>query len=150
MRQRWPILCAALIAAATASTVPAEMYKWRDDEGQVHYSESPPPGRPSETIKPPPPVDSGKALEDLDKQVEQFGIRADERADQADEANKKAAEDQQRQADCAEVRDRAEHLGDAPRSYRVQPDGTRIIQTEEEHQVAIAKARAWIDLNCKP
>ncbi|MGH2577901.1 MAG: DUF4124 domain-containing protein, partial [Actinomycetota bacterium] len=58
-RPPWPLLCAALCAAA--SPVFAEMYKWRDAEGQVHYSESPPPGRPVETIKPPPKVDSTKA-----------------------------------------------------------------------------------------
>jgi hypothetical protein len=149
-RSPWPLLCAALCAAALASPVSAEMYKWRDAEGQVHYSESPPPGQPAETIKPPPKVDSTKAREALDREIEKFDIRADERHDQEEEARKKAAEDKESQMACEEAWHQAESLADKPRSYRTESDGTRIIQTDEEHQASIAQRRAWIALHCKP
>lgn len=126
------------------------MYKWRDAAGQVHYSESRPPGRPVETIKPPPKVDSTRAREALDKEIERSEIRADERRDQEKEARKKAAEDKEKQVACEEARHQAESLADKPRSYRIESDGTRIIQTDEEHQASIAKRRAWIALHCKP
>lgn len=126
------------------------MYKWRDAAGQVHYSESRPPGRPVETIKPPPKVDSTRAREALDKEIERSEIRADERHDQEKEARKKAAEDKEKQVACEEARHQAESLADKPRSYRIESDGTRIIQTDEEHQASIAKRRAWIALHCKP
>ncbi|MGH8478089.1 MAG: DUF4124 domain-containing protein [Gammaproteobacteria bacterium] len=144
----WPLLCAALCAAA--SPVLAEMYKWRDAEGQVHYSESPPPGRPAETIKPPPKVDSTRAREALDKEIERFDIRADERQDREDEARKKATEDKENQSACQEARRQAESLADSPRSYRTESDGTRVIQTDEEHQASVAKTRDWIALHCEP
>lgn len=147
-RPPWPLLCAALFAAA--SPVLAEMYKWRDAEGQVHYSESPPPGRPAETIKPPPKIDSTKAREALDKEIERFDVRADERQDQEEEARKEAAEDKGTQSACQEARRQAESLANSPRSYRTEPDGTRIIQSDDEHQASIAKTRDWIALHCKP
>ena len=39
-RSRW--LCGLLLAALSASTQ-AGIYKWTDDEGRVHYTQSPPP-----------------------------------------------------------------------------------------------------------
>ncbi len=147
-RPPWPLLCAALCAAA--SPVLAEMYKWRDAEGQVHYSESPPPGQPVETIKPPPKVDSTKAREALDKEIGKFDIRADERHDQEEEARKKAAEDKDNQVACQEARRQARSLADKPRSYRTESDGTRVTQTDEEHQASIANTRAWIAEHCQP
>ncbi|MGQ0595118.1 MAG: DUF4124 domain-containing protein [Gammaproteobacteria bacterium] len=149
-RPRWLTLCTALCAAAAASGVSADMYKWRDAEGQVHYSESPPPGRAAETIKAPPKVDSTKAREALDKEIERFDIRADERQDQEEEARKKGAEDKENQSACQEARRQAESLADSPRSYRTESDATRIIQTDEEHQASIAKTRDWIALHCQP
>ncbi|MDQ3581659.1 MAG: DUF4124 domain-containing protein [Pseudomonadota bacterium] len=147
-RLPWPLLCAALCAAA--SPVLAEMYKWRDAAGQVHYSESPPPGRPVETIKPPPKVDSAKARDALDKEIEKFDIRADERRDQEEEARKEAAEDKDNQVACEEARRQARSLADKPRSYRSESDGTRVTQTDEEHQASIAQTRAWIAELCQP
>ncbi|MGH8584717.1 MAG: DUF4124 domain-containing protein [Gammaproteobacteria bacterium] len=147
-RPRWPLLCAALCAAV--SPVLAEMYMWRDAEGQVHYSESPPPGRPVETIKAPPKVDSTKARETLDKEIEKLNIRADERHDQEEESRKKAAEEKENQVACQEARHRAESLADKPRSYRTESDGTRVIQTDEDHRASIAKMRAWIAEHCQP
>ena len=147
-RPPWPLLCAALCVAA--SPVLAEIYKWRDAAGQVHYSEYPPPGRPVETIKLPPKVDSTKAREALDKEIEKFDIRADERHDQEEEARQKAAGDKESQVACEEARRQAESLANSPRSYRTESDGTRTIQTDEEHQASVAKTRDWIALHCKP
>jgi len=62
----------------------AEMYKWVDDEGQVQYSQSPPPGRPAQTIKPPPKVDSKAARDNLKQQLQDFEVRGDKRQEQAE------------------------------------------------------------------
>ena len=110
----------------------------------------PAPGRPVETIKPPPKFDSTKAREALDKEIEKFDIRADERHDQEEEARKKAAEDKENQVACQEARSQARSLADKPRSYRIEPDDIRVTQTDEEHQASIAKTRDWIALHCQP
>ncbi|MBM2830851.1 MAG: hypothetical protein HW411_1641, partial [Gammaproteobacteria bacterium] len=47
----------------------AAMYKWVDADGNVHYTQSPPPeGVESATIKPPPEVDTGNAIKQLEDQ----------------------------------------------------------------------------------
>ncbi|MDQ3775930.1 MAG: hypothetical protein M3461_17035 [Pseudomonadota bacterium] len=61
-----------------------------------------------------------------------------------------AAEDKENQMACQEARHRAESLADKPRSYRTESDGTRVIQTDEDHQASIAKMRAWIAEHCQP
>ncbi len=159
-RPPWPLLCAALCAAA--SPVPAEIYKWRDAAGQLHYSESRPPGRRVETIKPPPKVDWTKVRDALDKDIEKFDIRADERHDQEEEARKKAAKDKESQVACEEARRHAPSPTDKPLSYEEvrsnwffnrrteSDDGTRVRQTDEEHQASIANTRAWIAEHCQP
>ncbi|MGH8591528.1 MAG: DUF4124 domain-containing protein [Gammaproteobacteria bacterium] len=154
-RLSWPLLCAALCAAA--SPVLAEMYKWRDPEGQVHYSESRPPGRRVETIKPPRKVEWTKVRDALDKEIEKFDIRADERHDQEEEARKKAAKDKESQVACEEARRHARttqtellrrFVGELNR--RTESEGTRVRQTDEEYQASIAQTRAWIAELCQP
>ena len=43
----------ALALAGTPLLVAAEVYRWVDDRGQVHYSQVPPPGRDAQAIGPP-------------------------------------------------------------------------------------------------
>jgi hypothetical protein len=38
-------LLAALLCAGTAALAAGEIYKWTDAKGQVHYSDTPPPGQ---------------------------------------------------------------------------------------------------------
>ena len=44
----------ALVATALLASAPsyAEVYKWTDEDGNVVYSQTPPPGQDAETIKP--------------------------------------------------------------------------------------------------
>lgn len=149
MNERLAFLSAALCAVLCVPPATADMYKWRDADGGVHYSESPPPGQPAELIKPPPKFDSTQAREALDKKKEKFDIEADERWDEKQEARKKAAQEEENQKACDEARREAASLADSPRSYRIAPDGMRIIQTDEEHKASIAKLEAWIAEHCK-
>lgn len=40
-----PALLAAVLCAATAALASGEVYKWTDEKGQVHYSDTPPSGQ---------------------------------------------------------------------------------------------------------
>ena len=52
-------LALALLLGAAATAVAADVYRWTDKEGKVHYSDSPPPG--NKTAKPIvlPPLNTG-------------------------------------------------------------------------------------------
>jgi Domain of unknown function (DUF4124) len=57
----------AWLAAALALCAQAEVYKWTDEKGQVHYGEEPPPNANTTTLKTPAP---GPTSSDLPKKVD--------------------------------------------------------------------------------
>ncbi len=46
----------AIILSLSSANVPAEMYKWVDEEGNVQYTQTPPPGSASATTVTPFPA----------------------------------------------------------------------------------------------
>ncbi len=68
------LLTAMIIFASSAS---AGLYKWVDDEGNVHYSQKRPANQQYERLKAPPPSpDSAKPLYQSDKSAEKPGKTA--------------------------------------------------------------------------
>ena len=49
-----------LVLTLAAATVGAQVYRWTDENGKVHYGDKPPAGKPSTTLAKPPGV-SGSA-----------------------------------------------------------------------------------------
>lgn len=83
----------ALLALALAGgNAWAAMYKWVDDQGNVQYSQTPPPDRQAQTLKPPPPppVSAKQAQKQLDRSRESLTTVPPPSADI--EADKKQAE----------------------------------------------------------
>ncbi|MGH8507591.1 MAG: DUF4124 domain-containing protein [Gammaproteobacteria bacterium] len=144
------LLCVTLGVALASPGLRAEMYKWVDDQGQVQYSQSPPPGRPSQTIKPPPKVDSKAAREKLKQQLQDFELRSDKRQEQAETDQKKDTEAAERKAACEAARDKLTRLESNPRILRVDKDESRTRLTEEERQAAIVEARKKVEEHCAP
>lgn len=70
---RWIGAMLAIAAWLTAAPVAAAgMYKWVDEDGNVHYSQTPPPSGEAEELKPPPgPAASGEAIEEQRKESEE-------------------------------------------------------------------------------
>ncbi len=72
MRQRLALatLLLAVGLSVQAESIKAEYYKWTDAEGQVHYSQKPPPEQQAEELKlkihtPSPPAESPKKSEEV-------------------------------------------------------------------------------------
>ena len=79
-----PKLIAAIITIgmvlSTASS--ADMYKWVDGEGHVHYGDKPPRGAENEALHSPPPVDRDEAArrrERLEKMEKEMDVRMEDR-----------------------------------------------------------------------
>ena len=147
---RGTLLCVTLGVALASPGLLAEMYKWIDDEGQVQYSQSPPPGRPAQTIEPPPKVDSKSAREKLKQQLQDFELRGDKRHEKEEADQKTQEQAGERKAACEAARDRLTRLESHPRIRRVEKDESRTRLTEEERQAAIAEARKKIEEHCTP
>lgn len=138
------MLCIYLVAGSAF----AAMYKWVDEEGTVHYTQSPPPaGIEAETIQPPPEVDSAPALEQLQKNeaksAEYFKNQQKEAEKQA-EVEKKLA---MKKKNCEMAKARLDSYV-RPRVKFVQEDGTRVRATEEERQAQIKKSEDMIKEFC--
>ncbi|MGH8489346.1 MAG: DUF4124 domain-containing protein [Gammaproteobacteria bacterium] len=147
---RGTLLCVTLGVALASPGLLAEMYKWVDDQGQVQYSQSPPPGRPAQTIKSPPKADSKSARETLEQQLKDAEIRSDKRQEQAETDQKTKEEAGERKAACEAARDKLTRLEANPRILRVEKDESRTRLSEEERQAAIVEARTQVEKHCGP
>ena len=124
-----------------------------DDTGAVVYSQSPPPdGRSASKVAPPPPPSSS-----ADAERQQLG----DRLEQADEARKKqqegqktrqeaAAKEADRKRNCDAARQNLELIQNRPPQTRFQmPNGEYRRFTDEERTAEIAKAREFVEKNCR-
>ncbi len=134
--------------AGLALPVAAEMYKWVDEDGNVHYTQQQPPaGIKGETIKPPPPVDSDAALEQLESRQELLQEAGAARSKSAEEA-KLAAEDKAfKEENCRRARASVAAYS-VPNALVQQPDGSRTRFTEDERLKGLADAEARVKDFC--
>jgi hypothetical protein len=135
--------------AALASPAMAEMYKWVDADGKVHYTqERPPPGIKGDTIKPPPPVDSEAAAKQLEARQELLKGAQEGREKSAGDA-KQAAEDKAfNDENCRRAKQTAAAY-QVPNALVSQPDGSRKRYTEDERQKGLAEAEGHVKEFCK-
>ena len=141
------MLCIYILLAGNAQ---AAIYKWVDENGDVQYSQTPPPsGVAGETIEPPPQtVDTETATKQLNEQERQFEELRKQRQEQADKEAQAADELALQQKNCQMARDRLASY-DRPRVQFVQEDGSRVRGTEEERQEEIKKSEDMIQEFCK-
>lgn len=128
----------------------AEMYKWVDADGQVHYSQKPPAGDVEvTTVKPPPKVDTEKALKELEERENMLKGIDEERNKKAEEQNISQEEQATKQKNCELARDKLSRVINNPRVYSKDKDGNRYKIAEEERQEKITQARKEINEYCK-
>lgn len=121
---------------ATPSTAAAEIYRWVDDEGVVHYSQQPPGDRAAKRVEAArPPADDPEqrraATEDLrESNRVHFHEQRLKREEQARE--------RERQADlrdfCNRLRGKREKLANSPKVRAQTEDGYRVMSYEERQQ----------------
>lgn len=146
------LLIAALLFSGAA--LANDIYKWIDEEGNVHYRDRPS-GDPSEEIVPITYSRSSTAA--VQRQRQSFADAEQARREQraaADEAEKAAAEQAARAADrqkeCEAHRAKLETLLQANRVYREGPDGERTYLDGAEIEAARRRVEQLIEETCKP
>lgn len=139
-----------VILGSIAGNCYAEMYKWVDADGQTHYTQKPPAGDIEvSTIKPPPKVDTERALKELEERNNRLKGFEEERNKKAEEKSMAKAEQANNQANCELARDKLSHVINNPRVYSKDEDGVRYKIGEEERQAKITEARKEIIEYCK-
>lgn len=133
-------LVGACVAAMASTLRAAEVYRWVDEDGRVHFSDRPRVAgeRPLhvETRAPAPGPDDVRRRERRDRLLEVF---AEERRRAREQAREARARAQARQKACAEARATLARLERGGVFYEVDAGGRRAYLDE----AALERRRAW-------
>lgn len=144
----------ALVAAAVASgpTLANEIYKWTDEQGNVHYGDRPT-GDPNEervhiTYK---RTDRKVVQAQVDARRDYTATRQEAAAARAEEratAEDQRAEEEARQQKCQEYRAKLETMVTARRLYREDENGERVYLGDQEIDEARQRAEELVAEYC--
>ncbi len=127
----------------------AELHKWVDAEGNVNYTQSPPPpGTQGTTIKPPPPVADGASRQQLEHRLDSLDKLTEQRQKQTEQRQKSATEQAEQKRLCEQARSRLASY-ERPRVSVTGSDGNTRILGEEERTQGLEKARQQVQELCK-
>ncbi len=132
------------------SCVDAQVYRWVDDQGRVHFSDHPPPGREAERVAiESRPTDLEATLIEQIEREERLRLIDEDRADDAaDEAANQEHRERLARA-CEQARARVARIESARRLSRVEEDGSRHVYNDEERQAALLEARGQVSEWCR-
>ena len=141
-----------LALVVSAPTLASEIYKWTDDEGNVHYGDRPS-GESSEqrigiTYK---RTDRADLQARVDSHRESQSARQEARQARAEEqktAEEQRAEAEERETKCEDYRARLETFVTSPRLYREDENGEREYLDEKETQDARQRAEELVAEYC--
>ncbi len=129
-------------------------YKWVDEKGATHYTQTPPPQKEVKKVDIDThiPADSASAIKNLDTQSK-ANLKADDDADKANDKNKeKAAADAARKAkntaECQQLRTSLAQLQSGRRLYGSDAKGDRSYITEDQKATQIQQANTQIQKDC--
>jgi FtsZ-binding cell division protein ZapB len=138
-------------AALFTSIAEAKMYKWVDENGNTHYTQSPPPGDiQGEQIKPPSKIKID--TESAQNQIEQQKNKADDiRSDRQEQAKIEALQKENeavKKENCKRAHQSMQTYS-RPRGLIQQEDGSRIRIDEETRQAGLAESQKKIEEYCQ-
>ena len=140
-------LALALVVLALAPLASAQLYKWVDKDGKVHYSDQPPPAQASKQINvaPGPATPAPSALE-KDKALDKNRSEARDAAKKAGDAERIA---KQKQEECDRARSFLKGLENGGRFVTFDAKGERVFMEQEQIDAETAKARKNVEEACK-
>jgi hypothetical protein len=155
----------AILLALASFNTHAGLTKWVDSEGNVHYSDGPPPPDvKSETlrIQPPPATpapapaaasDSAASAVSGPKTIyEKEADRKKEKKTKEEEAQKAAQKEEEaraKQQACAQAREQLSTLQNAPRIATYNDKGEGVIMDDDTRQKRIEEAQASVSKYCQ-
>ncbi|MEN8107889.1 MAG: DUF4124 domain-containing protein [Pseudomonadota bacterium] len=145
-----PALLITLLLAAISSHA-GGIYKWVDDKGQVHYSQTAPANVEAEVMQDaPPPADDPNAVRgDLQRQLEAYDERRAEQDEAFAEQKKKAEITSIRKKNCETARKNLANLHQGGNKAYMTPEGEVVRLTDDERAKRIATAKQNIKDNCE-
>lgn len=151
-----PLSCLAVLGALLVTTAPvdaAEVYMWKDAEGNAHYTDQPPPGVESKRIFITAPASSEgssaaprKSLADQDLEFRKRQTERSEReSKEADEASRREKLARQ----CAEAERQLKALESGQRIARYNDKGEREFLDDSQRDAEAERIRGQIETHCR-
>ncbi len=137
-----------LSVVLVSSNVMAKMYKWVDEEGNTHYSQSPPVEHSAEVIAPPPKVDTESAMKEIEKRREAFKKADEDKAKSIEEQKKADEELALKEENCRLSKARLKSLQNSRKIRAVDDEGNIVRATEEEHKARIEHSMKNVEKWC--
>ena len=134
-----------LIAALLPALATAEIYRWTDEQGRVHFGQRPVAGAEAVDVKPQVVERDASTREREERSQRFYDARRDERRQAASVA---AEQREARAAECRDLRQRLEQIPEGYRYYREGANGERIYYSDEETDTARRQLRARIAEHC--
>ena len=134
------------------STILAEVYKWVDADGKVHYGQSRPRGEQSETVKiQGPPVSPDDASLELEKLKLKAGLGSENQEAQATKGQQATTEvpEEVRKENCRVARHNFAALLQKRRVVRTDEDGNLIRMDDNEKATRLEQAKQQIKKFCE-
>ena len=152
--KRLPTAALVTIALLLQPPVSADIYKWTDGSGEVHYTQTPPPaGISAQTIAgAPPPAESEETIRDEQLLLQQqLDANEESRAEQ-EEQQAIAAQRQElakiNKENCITAQANLARLQQGGIKRYLTPEGEVIRLSEEDRQRRISEAHQQIDQYC--
>ena len=129
----------------------AESYRWTDEDGKVHFSDQPPPGRDSDKaeqieLKAPEPIGQGESVERTRQELEELRRERQKRRQKARRQQKR--QEQQRLQECQQKSRRLSVMKNKRVLYE-QEDGSYSGIPMDEHEQRTRELENWIRENCR-
>ena len=146
-RQKTTLLV-LLLTTVSLPVCAVSLHKWADENGNVHYSDKPPPGQQTETIQ----VDTGRVDDSNTKRLDGYQEQVDEiftkRGKEKAEADKKAKKMAKIKAHCEDSRAKLVRLQTSSRRQKINEKGEQVFIEESQRQEWIKTAEAEIAKHC--
>ncbi|MFC5699215.1 DUF4124 domain-containing protein [Pseudomonas sp. GCM10022186] len=136
------LLCCLLLVPALAG---AEIYRWTDAQGQVHFSEKPQPGAEQVLVKP-QVVERDQATREREARTAKFYDAR--REEQALAAGRAAEVREQQQKKCGQLREQRDQLNRGGSFYQLDERGERQYYTDEQIETFRRKVAEHLAREC--
>ncbi|MBF7730523.1 DUF4124 domain-containing protein [Pseudomonas sp. N040] len=123
----------------------AEIYRWTDAGGQVHFGEQPQPGAERVEVKP-QVVERDAATRDSQERLRKLFDAREQEQDAA--AQKQAARNARRAEECSKLRQSMAELNHGGLYYSQDASGERIYYSDQQMDAARSRIASQLSANC--
>lgn len=153
-RRRLQTTALIIVTLLLQSPVFAEIYKWTDSSGEVHYTQTPPPGGISSQViqGAPPPAESDETIRQEQQKLQERLDAMEERRAQREE--EEAIEKQRQELskinekNCITAKNNLAKLQQGGIKRYLTPEGEVIRLTDEDRQRRITEAQKQVEQYC--